>query len=124
MRISDWSSDVCSSDLLRAPPHPRGWTHAALQGRDRGCGSPAPAGMDPMPGPTASARAWLPRTRGDGPLTRQQGRGDREAPPHPRGWPAVAVVRDVIEEGSPAPARSEEHKSELQPLIRITSAVF
>src|SRR3546814_20138635 len=22
MRISDWSSDVCSSDLLRPPPHP------------------------------------------------------------------------------------------------------
>src|SRR3546814_2360323 len=24
MRISDWSSDVCSSDLLRLPPRPRG----------------------------------------------------------------------------------------------------
>src|SRR3546814_13208975 len=33
MRISDWSSDVCSSDL---PDHGPAWRHLLLRGRGRG----------------------------------------------------------------------------------------
>src|SRR3546814_19019542 len=66
MRISDWSSDVCSSDLRlprtrgdgpcsgfrtsqtrSAPPHPRGWTEGLGAVHRHACGSHAPAGMDP-----------------------------------------------------------------------------
>src|SRR3546814_2572011 len=30
MRISDWSSDVCSSDLALAPDHEKGWQGSSL----------------------------------------------------------------------------------------------
>src|SRR3546814_14240867 len=64
MRISDWSSDVCSSDLLEAYPVPRGPDHAPdLSGAaalyQQNCASchgatgagdgPVSAGMDPPP---------------------------------------------------------------------------
>src|SRR3546814_9392190 len=38
MRISDWSSDVCSSDLGRDPASPREKTADKRQTRSRGCG--------------------------------------------------------------------------------------
>src|SRR3546814_6542026 len=42
MRISDWSSDVCSSDLLRlAPDHPAlgAWRRQIIQGHRRSLGA-------------------------------------------------------------------------------------
>src|SRR3546814_16790673 len=33
MRISDWSSDVCSSDLIDVPPGGNGWLHTELTSR-------------------------------------------------------------------------------------------
>src|SRR3546814_7053248 len=79
MRISDWSSDVCSSDLAKSPPPP------------------------PQPTDTPSAATIA----------------------------AIAAMRPNAECGSPSPwvriapvARSEEHTSELQSLMRISYAVF
>src|SRR3546814_1910298 len=44
MRISDWSSDVCSSDLCRTRPPPPGSRPGQGRGsRRRGRGGPAPA---------------------------------------------------------------------------------
>src|SRR3546814_15732996 len=41
MRISDWSSDVCSSDLIdRSPPPPPKEVLATLPQRERGAGRP------------------------------------------------------------------------------------
>src|SRR3546814_7878935 len=109
MRISDWSSDVCSSDLsclARAGggPHPcrlavppasrhRRTRRAALAGgsgggRDRGCFAPAPASAP------------------------------RRSPRRARGRPRAGACA-----GS-GDARSEEHTSELQSLMRISYAVF
>src|SRR3546814_4468846 len=101
MRISDWSSDVCSSDLpawqgrsghnAEIPPRisrlPRWQKH-------RSCPSPA-----------------LPSVPAD-PCSYQTGR---------RCSPTIQRVRIGWWY---ATARSEEHTSELQSLMRISSAVF
>src|SRR3546814_8510134 len=102
MRISDWSSDVCSSDL-----------HAAAFGQraciDRRCGA--------IDGLVAGAgrldqlyRRAARRAGGEGgvPL-RCAGALCRRS--------AAIVARGV-------PGRSEEHTSELQSLMRISYAVF
>src|SRR3546814_11497139 len=51
MRISDWSSDVCSSDLVEREGEQLGmgvlgFVHAALPGRDLGAGPDAAGGQD------------------------------------------------------------------------------
>src|SRR3546814_3756298 len=85
MRISDWSSDVCSSDLSialrarsRADAEPRRFHRAAL------CGSYGPKGVSAF----------------------------------------VVAVRSSAAPRAGAAARSEEHTSELQSLMRISYAVF
>src|SRR3546814_3481951 len=108
MRISDWSSDVCSSDLharaARGADHPAALPEqgpagpalsapvgqAAAQGRDGG-GAADPALLPGLvlPDPGAAARA-------------QRAAAGRCA----------------------AAQRSEEHTSELQSLMRISYAVF
>src|SRR3546814_10203714 len=102
MRISDWSSDVCSSDLIdgghrrnlcrhRAPAvcYPAGKIH---EGRDREAF---------VAEGRASACAKVRRIE-----DRAREVGDRKA------------GQQLL------PARSEEHTSELQSLMRISYAVF
>src|SRR3546814_1375410 len=94
MRISDWSSDVCSSDLDG-------------QGRRRG-GERHHRGaqLRHVPWPGVPAVHALPAV-----LRRLRGR-QRAAP----AVPGRPVPRE--------PQRSEEHTSELQSLMRISYAVF
>src|SRR3546814_2710415 len=110
MRISDWSSDVCSSDLptldalwpgMRAlhgreqqPGGRRGQQFPALQLRKR-----------PDDGDRRRAVGWIGQIFVKRPL------------PHRTGQ--VRPCREEI----PA-KRSEEHTSELQSLMRISYAVF
>src|SRR3546814_9238570 len=99
MRISDWSSDVCSSDLRsarrnrhparRAAPPPRRFPPAPRHGRRRRRPSTPPS-------PGGGARETRRARRGRCPKASQ----------------------------NPAAARSEEHTSELQSLMRISYAVF
>src|SRR3546814_8214783 len=94
MRISDWSSDVCSSDLPGGPcdddaGFAAGWRPPTIRGCERGYGMWA---------------GWLGRTGQLDPLT------------HP--WDRV--TRERVK----AFIRSEEHTSELQSLMRISYAVF
>src|SRR3546814_10075008 len=108
MRISDWSSDVCSSDL-----HP----------------SPAPDRREPAPPPHAGPHSY-PRD----PFRRVAGLPDialmwiQRAGATPSTAPRSFHLPD--ESAHPrvsgiAPARrSEEHPSELQSLMRISYAVF
>src|SRR3546814_6418924 len=97
MRISDWSSDVCSSDLIG------GDVVAAAVGqageRDRGGGRRA--SISDRTDPSGRRRADRPAGRG------VQG--------------AAAVGPD---RRGAARIRSEEHTSELQSLMRISYAVF
>src|SRR3546814_8338921 len=118
MRISDWSSDVCSSDLgdrrkLRAYPplEPRRHGRAAVairrwpDARDAGPDRRRPIHHHGRRGPDAAPdgqRERHPRRRLDLQL--------RHALPHRYG-----------ERGR---IRSEEHTSEIQSLMRISYAVF
>src|SRR3546814_4226928 len=98
MRISDWSSDVCSSDLRGHPQNQR-----------RRAGEPTSL---------FACRPWVGLRSGDA--------GDGRVEPRrieSRGACQHRLVRQAI--GSPRPwNRSEEHTSELQSLMRISYAVF
>src|SRR3546814_1384887 len=102
MRISDWSSDVCSSDLC------------------------VPGGRARAAGGATRGGTGLPKRRRDGRGRRRSGRCDRrrgepQAPGRSdRGHPA----RSAIGAGRYPRLRSEEHTSELQSLMRISYAVF
>src|SRR3546814_10615892 len=112
MRISDWSSDVCSSDL--AGPR-TGDQRAAWGGGGRGDPRTRSRGRPSQP----------PRPSADDDAADRPGRAGREdprtGPEDERGGRALAwpVGRDA-ECGT----RSEEHTSELQSLMRISYAVF
>src|SRR3546814_9177057 len=96
MRISDWSSDVCSSDLLAQVAAGKAAVHLAddVGRRDGG---------------DARARAQ-PAAGGDRQLPQRFA-----APGRPGRRPGPGRTRA---------ARSEEHTSELQSLMRISYAVF
>src|SRR3546814_7550270 len=103
LRISDWSSDVCSSDLAGIDAIGLGRGHRAVPARRR----PDLVAAAPAPRDDAAHAERNPRT----PLP-------RSAAPAPRGG---ARGRDYP--GAPR-ARSEEHTSELQSLMRNSYAVF
>ena len=88
----------------RAPPHPRGST---LPGRTVllcDGGSPAPAGIDPRCNTAGGRTGWLPRTRGDRPLSSLIRLFIALAPPHPRGSTQLRACGVDGAGGSPAPA--------------------
>src|SRR3546814_7407674 len=109
MRISDWSSDVCSSDL------PSG--HADGHGRHRRGALERLPGPQPQQSEVVQPRPLraLQRARLDAAVRaaapvrlRPADRADQAVPP--------ARIAD--------PRRSEEHTSELPSLMRISYAVF
>src|SRR3546814_9802906 len=110
MRISDWSSDVCSSDLgRRRSRHPL--RRAARTGRQGARG--------PRPAHALEAARQARVRRGSGRERRTMNRLDVEA--------ISAQVRALdFTRGTPAEValRSEEHTSELQSLMRNSYAVF
>src|SRR3546814_10171171 len=111
MRISDWSSDVCSSDLDRgAVRHGIGERHAkldevgpgrrqALHDRQRGLRIGIAGGDE---GDQGAAPRHLQRSEA----------------------PLDAAARFGLGAHSSTPKRSEEHTSELQSLMRNSYAVF
>src|SRR3546814_3418557 len=106
MRISDWSSDVCSSDLLREadgvsplPPH-------------RLAGGGAGAGGDRVRRVRAPVER-RPQLPGLADLLRSRRVADRRQ-----------RSRRPRRHRDPPGGESEEHTSELQSLMRISYAVF
>src|SRR3546814_3355551 len=101
MRISDWSSDVCSSDLIAngigGADNPFLRSGIARPGRSRARPGSDYASADSERGDLR--HAFLARGRGRPPLSTQFCRCDGDR-------------------------RSEEHTSELQSLMRISYAVF
>ena len=93
-----------SLPLMMAPPHTRGWTFGMSRMACATLGSPAHAGMDPLPRRVCPPLRRLPRTRGDGPSTFARIQGGHWAPPHTRGWtlPSRGALR--VQLGSPAHA--------------------
>ena len=91
-----------ASDL--ASPHTRGWTRHRLPPRPRVSGFPAHAGMDPRSTPAPVRHNWLPRTRGDGPLSPARISGSAVASPHTRGWTDLLGEAPENHRGFPAHA--------------------
>src|SRR3546814_8995385 len=92
MRISDWSSDVCSSDLMS----PR----STNRFRSR-CWTCSTSSTEPPPGGKQQINADSAR----------------------RTSPEICRICR-LRSHSASPARSEEHTSELQTLMRISYSVF
>src|SRR3546814_4493594 len=109
MRISDWSSDVCSSDL--APIGRGGSTSGEVAVRPN------------LSKRSALLFSWrkegrcLDRLSTNGSGYRVHAPKVRCHQPPRRGSPSSAPASSVV-------ARSEEHTSELQSLMRISYAVF
>src|SRR3546814_4017236 len=111
MRISDWSSDVCSSDLSCEAEE--GWKACDL----RQC-APLHAATNAMPDILV---LYYSRGGSVARLARHVARGIGEVEgmsARLRTVPPVAVATQV------AVPRSEEHTSELQSLMRTSYAVF
>src|SRR3546814_6775001 len=117
MRISDWSSDVCSSDLRRARSRAAEveGTHRQLGTRltDRLCGNDADRFADVDAMTTGQVTAIAVRADAERQLA-----GDRRT--HPDLVDRIALQRI----GPLLVDRSEEHTSELQSLMRISYDVF
>src|SRR3546814_3690188 len=103
MRISDWSSDVCSSDL--------GFAVVAQEVR-----ALAQRSADASRDIKGLIQASTGEVREGARLVNQTGQSLTEI------VTAVKKVADII--GEISSARSEEHTSELQSLMRISYAVF
>src|SRR3546814_1267602 len=106
MRISDWSSDVCSSDLQVR------WRARRAREQRLDAGAPAEGRDD---------------RRFQGERAARHGRPHRDADPQPQAF-GHRVQRGLHQGsrdrgGRPA-RRSEEHTSELQSLMRISYAGF
>src|SRR3546814_1687060 len=120
MRISDWSSDVCSSDLLSR------WREAGIETYNN-------PGWVP---PTLALGLWTLDRREE--AVQWYAAAVRTEPMHwrdPANLPALlpdwreedrAKLAEVAAAWAKAPPswRSEEHTSELQSLMRISYAVF
>ncbi len=79
-------SGVTYTDVPTAPPLARGWTLEQPSMPDDIAGSPARAGMDPLPACRPRSIGRLPRSRGDGPGSQIDLSYTVAAPPLARGW--------------------------------------
>src|SRR3546814_9785749 len=121
MRISDWSSDVCSSDLFQihlleaVVAHARHHRQRGRQGQWRGKAEYLVAGQRHVAGHPREQRMAVinatPDEKGD------DGGGGRAR--H-----AVEILVRAGNRRQHIETRSEEHTSELQSLMRISYAVF
>src|SRR3546814_1456369 len=107
MRISDWSSDVCSSDLGSKRSCSENRTTAA---------SAMPIGMPGWPEAAASTASMASARMA---LARALWSPGERAAPRAGCLDVMAPVAGVG-----GRARSEEHTSELQSLMRLSYAVF
>src|SRR3546814_1435296 len=107
MRISDWSSDVCSSDLLTAYLGPPGGYVVEFT-------NGLTVYLSGDTGHTAEQDSVVRRRFGAELVVMNIGGIFSTGPTE-----AAFVINELVK-----PARSEEHTSELQSLMRISYAVF
>src|SRR3546814_3276264 len=111
MRISDWSSDGCSSDLRATLVYSRLVGGALLEAVHPGVQVPEPRPIRPDCGQLADETQL------------HIGRGERIAHQVVVSRQALVDVAQVVVQFG-IDLRSEEHTSELQSLMRISYAVF
>src|SRR3546814_10567993 len=131
VRISDWSSDVCSSDLLFASSNNHALASSTGAGIDRANALEATSSAAPRL--TIHFFILLLFSLFS---SLQAATGSRPCDRLPRAGDAPAHVKDPCGQSGPAidpwhdrqwgygQRRSEEHTSELQSLMRISYAVF
>src|SRR3546814_6503413 len=107
MRISDWSSDVCSSDLNGPPSRRAPISSACVHGA-------MTAGIG-----LASASPWSAK---ESSLAARPFGGSKAIAPTITSKPPMSLFQKRWTKRGPK--RSEEHTSELQSLMRISYAVF
>src|SRR3546814_10740328 len=122
MRISDWSSDVCSSDLDgKAGPRPRTADRISCQGNHGGL---AVSGTRPLNGVMTHASFPAIRMRRTRAAAWSRAMfAENRIGPQDLIWPLFVTEGKEVEEPVSS-LRSEEHTSELQSLMRISYAVF
>src|SRR3546814_3724068 len=126
MRISDWSSDVCSSDLQRAG-NGEGHHHGIESDEGQGRGKAVRRHQRhqrfvvPLEGIEAHIAVAAAGEEGDEPEEKHDRR--QQSLQH---WPRPGGLWARLRHRAPLarPWRSEEHTSELQSLMRISYAVF
>src|SRR3546814_1523643 len=111
MRISDWSSDVCSSDLELVDVDE---IENILRHRGQGKASTHAPVIAPPPNPVKLRSGSPPQFRGPNRISDAPAR-QINAPP---------ISHRSGSRPSTSHSRSEEHTSELQSLMRISYAVF
>src|SRR3546814_9589961 len=114
MRISDWSSDVCSSDLRFLRHHEQTDIFVGLEANDQ------------LVGLQGAAALGEHRMRHRLELDEDFGlpRGQALAGAQVEGHALPAPIVDMRLHRDEGLGRSEEHKSALQSLMRISYAVF
>src|SRR3546814_8185999 len=109
MRISDWSSDVCSSDLWKLVHQPNARLRCSDHYADRVHGN-------------CDVWQWpLGRRRTPMRIKAEPGTDAMHATRRFQAVDAPRAIPDIVRKRAP---RSEEHTSELQSLMRISYAVF
>src|SRR3546814_9166508 len=116
MRISDWSSDVCSSDL-RAK-HDRAERAAVARRRSDGDQAGDDAGAEAQGRTLVAAQ-----TLGDHPEQARRCGCDKGVDHRTRGR-AICLQRQTGVEAEPAHPKLEEHTTELHSLTRLSDADF
>src|SRR3546814_4625824 len=123
MRISDWSSDVCSSCLADAELGHEAVVSAVL-------GHIADAGLETLASAVAGDVLAVEQDLSGVRLDQAEQRLDQLGlsvaldPGDPDDLAGPDLERDVLDHLVTARVRSEEHTSELQSLMRISYAVF
>src|SRR3546814_4148496 len=114
MRIGDWSSDVCSSDLLQADALIEAFSNGIIKSVANDIGV-----LAIFPG------ADIVDQLVERVLVAIVGRDDQDlAAPDDEGHACLQQFLRIVVESELVEDRSEEHTSELQSLMRISYAVF
>src|SRR3546814_4689329 len=125
MRISDWSSDVCSSDLSGPPSLSCNLSSVGISSRQGPHQVAQMLSSTILPRKSVSVTDLpLPSLKRSSATVRGASCKDMTADSRPASVDGAAAVSGSASPLATRPNRSEEHTSELPSLMRISYAVF